>query len=106
MDYRPLTNKLNAWLKGEGRSFLREKLGEVGQIELLSFRDGGYRRTYLLTGNGLMEDYYPVVQPTRKGEALREQSDAINFVEAMVEESEHGTPLAIEKAFWEKVGIE
>jgi hypothetical protein len=106
MDFRPLANKLNAWLKGEGRTILREKLGESGQIELLSFRESGYRRTYLLTGNGLAEDYYPVVQPSRKGEALTELSDSLNFIEAMAEEGECHTPLAIEKAFWEKVGIE
>jgi hypothetical protein len=105
MDFRPLAHKLNVWLSGEGRTILQEKLGESGQIELLSFREGGYRRTYLLTGKGLVEDFYPVVLPTHKGEGVTVISDTLNFIAAMDEEGDYHTPEEIEKAFWEKVGI-
>jgi len=104
MDLRPLANKLNAWLKGEGRAILASKLGESGQIELLSFQDGGFRKTYLLTSAGICVDYYPVTQPKRRGEELTLVHDSLHFLEALVEKSDHRSPEAI-MSFWEKLGV-
>src|SRR5690349_18053895 len=104
-DLRPLANAINAWLVSPEGEKTRERLSPSQQLEIFSCRDGGYRKTILLSPNGLVEDYYPVTQPTRKGAELIPVVDSLRMIEAMLEGGDFRTLADVEAAIWDKLGV-
>ncbi len=98
------TRRVNEWLVSEeGKAFCQRLPEEMR--ELFSYRDGGCRRTFFLGKEGFVQDYYPVTQPSRKGEDYTKVHDVLPILEALMEEGECRTPAEAEQVLWEKIGV-
>ena len=98
------TRRVNDWIVSEEGKAFRHRLGE-GMLELFSYRDGGSRRTFFISKEGFVQDYYPVTQPSRKGEDYTPVHDVLPILEALMDEGECNTPAEAEQVIWEKVGV-